>query len=258
MSSIQADVLIVGAGPIGLFTALRLGQAGVKVAVIEKDPAVLQLPRSCGYYPIVQSAFHDAGIYTTILERGGFLTTGVDFRRNPQATKDGKGGKTAGQLVGGLPKNKMLDVNGPPGTGTLNMPQPKLCQILLEEATKLDVISVHFSTELTDIHDEGDGFVRVDTTDVITGGRKTFSSHYLVGADGGKSKTRHLLGIPFSGHTWPEKLLATDVWLMNYEESPVTTTYLLDLIHYTVITPRQYHFSSLQIPLFHVLDSRQG
>lgn len=236
MESNQADVLIIGAGPVGLFTALRLSQAGVKVAVIEKDPAVLQLPRSCGYYPIVQFAFHDAGIYNTILQRGGFLTTGMDFRRNP--TDDGKGGKKAGELVGGMPKKEKLEVNGPPGTGTLNMPQPKLCQILLEEATKLDTVRVYFDTELVEIHDEEGGqYVTAETKNVTTGDKKTFFGHYLVGADGGKSKTRGLLGIPFSGHTWPEKLLATDVWLMNYDESPITTTYLLDPVHYTVITP---------------------
>lgn len=236
MSSTQADVLIVGAGPVGLFTALRLGQAGVKVVVIERDPAVLQLPPSCGYYPIVQLAFQDAGIYNTILQRGGFLTTGMDFRRNP--TDDGKGGKKAGELVGGMPRNPSLKPDAPAGTGTLNMPQPKLCQILLEEAMKLDTVSVSFDTELVEVHDQaGDEFVTAETKNVTTGDRKIFSGRYLVGADGGKSKTRGLLGIPFSGHTWPEKLLATDVWLMNYDESPPTTTYLLDPVHYTVITP---------------------
>ncbi|KAG6362835.1 hypothetical protein INS49_007929 [Diaporthe citri] len=236
MGSKQADVLIIGAGPVGLFTALRLGQSGVKVVVIERDPAVLQLPRSCGYYPIVQFAFHHAGIYNAILQRGGFLTTGMDFRRNP--TDDGKGGKKAGELVGGMPTKETIDTNGPPGTGTLNMPQPILCQILLEEVTKLDAVSVCFDTELVGIHDEeGSQYVTAETRNVTTGDKKTFSDQYLVGADGGKSKTRGLLGIPFSGHTWPEKLLATDVWLMNYDESPITTTYLLDPVHYTVITP---------------------
>ncbi|KAL1857047.1 hypothetical protein Daus18300_010495 [Diaporthe australafricana] len=236
MPSKQADVLIIGAGPVGLFTALRLGQASVRVVVIERDPAVLQLPRSCGYYPIIQFAFHDAGIYETILQRGGFLTTGMDWRRNP--TKDGAGGKKAGELVGGMPKNDRLNINGPPGSGTLNMPQPKLCQIMLEEATKLESVRVHFNTELVGIHNgEEDSSVTIETKDVTTGDKKSFSGQYLVGADGGKSKTRALLEIPFSGHTWPEKLLATDVWLMNYEESPLTTTYLLDPVHYTVITP---------------------
>lgn len=219
----QADVLIIGAGPVGLFTALRLGQAGVTVIVIEKDPAVLQLPRSCGYYPVVQWAFHDAGIYNTILQRGGFLTTGMDFHRSP--TSDGKGGKKAGGLVGGMPKKETLDANGSPGTGTLNMPQPKLCVILLEEATKLDTVRVYFDTELVEIHDdEGDQYVTAETKDVTTGDRRSFSGKCLIGADGGKSKTRGLLGIPFSGHTWPKKLLTTDVWLMNYDESPITTT----------------------------------
>ncbi|KAK2611421.1 hypothetical protein N8I77_004760 [Diaporthe amygdali] len=180
--------------------------------------------------------FQEAGIYNTIIQHGGFRTTGMDWRRNPSG--DGKGGKKAGELVGGMPQEEKLDVYGPPGNGTLNMPQPKLCQILLDEATKQETISICFNTELVAIYDEeGDEFVKAETKDITTGNKKIFAGRYLVGADGGKSKTRRLLGIPFSGHTWPEQLLATDVWLINYEESPITTTYLLDPVHYTVITP---------------------
>jgi 2-polyprenyl-6-methoxyphenol hydroxylase-like FAD-dependent oxidoreductase len=233
MSSNQADVLIIGAGPVGLFTALRLGQAGVKVLVIEKDPAILQLPRSCGYYPGIQYAFQDAGVYDITLQRGGFRTTGMDWRKFP--TNDGKGGKKAGELIGAMPKGP-LDVYGPPGNGTLNMPQPKLCQILLEEAIKLETVTVCFNTELVGISDK-ESHVEAETRDVATNEKKVFSGQYLVGTDGGKSKSRQLLGIPFGGHTWRERLLATDVWLMNYDESPITTTYLLDPVNYTVITP---------------------
>lgn len=236
MLSAHADVLIVGAGPVGLFTALRLGQAGLKVVVIEKDHAVLQLPRSCGYYPVVQIAFQDAGIYSTILQKGGFLTTGMDWRRYP--TDNSEGGKQAGELVGGMPKKRTFNAYGPPGTGTLNMPQPKLCHVLLDEVAKLSTVSVLFDTELVGIQDQdGDEFVTAKTNHVSTGDTKTFSGRFLVGADGGKSKTRGLLGIPFSGHTWPEKLVATDVWLINNDESPITTNFLMDPVHYTVITP---------------------
>lgn len=236
MPSDHADILIVGAGPVGLFTALRLGQTGVKVIVMEKDHAVLQLPRSCGYYPVVQVAFQEAGIYNTIIENGGFLTTGMDWRRNP--TDSVEGGKKAGELVGGMPKKRNFNAYGQPGTGTLNMPQPKLCQILLEEVAKLDNVSICFDTELVSVEDEvGDEFVTAKTKHAISGDTKMFCGRFLVGADGGKSKTRGLLGIPFSGHTWSEKLVATDVWLINNDESPITTTFLIDSVHYTVITP---------------------
>jgi hypothetical protein len=67
--------------------------------------------------------------------------------------------------------------------------------------------------------------------------RKTQISSVPIGADGGRSKTRSLLGIPFPGHTWPEKLVATDVWLSNEEGGPITTTLLMDPVHYTILSP---------------------
>lgn len=145
-----------------------------------------------------------------------------------------EGGKKAGELVGGMPKTRNFNAYGQPGTGTLNIPQPELCRILLDEVAKSDS---SFDTELVGIYDEEDEFVTAEANYVKTGDTKMFSSRFLVAADGEKSKTRGLLGIPFSGHTWPEKLVATDVWLINNDESPITTTFLMDPIYYTVITP---------------------
>jgi 2-polyprenyl-6-methoxyphenol hydroxylase-like FAD-dependent oxidoreductase len=108
MFSTQANVIIVGAGHVGLFTALRLGQAGARVVVVEKDHAVLQLPRSLGYYPVVQVAFQEAGIYNTILQNGGSLTTGMEWRRYPTDGDEGSGSKKAGELVGAMPKKQIL------------------------------------------------------------------------------------------------------------------------------------------------------
>ena len=46
MRSKKFDVAIVGGGPIGIYTAIRLGEAGLKVAIIEAD-ATIGKPRWC-------------------------------------------------------------------------------------------------------------------------------------------------------------------------------------------------------------------
>lgn len=42
----HASVIIIGAGPVGLFLALKLAKAGIKVIVLEGEREVLQSPRA--------------------------------------------------------------------------------------------------------------------------------------------------------------------------------------------------------------------
>lgn len=148
-----------------------------------------------------------------------------------------------GHLVACFPKEENLDTYGPPtlsrAISMLNLPQPKLAQVLLNEAVKLDTVKVLFNTELVSIEDDGgkSEVVRITAKDTVTGETTEYKSLFLIGSDGAKSKTRSLLNIPFQGHTWPDKLVATDVWLHNHDEMPITTTQVMDPIHYAVVTP---------------------
>ncbi|KAG8629075.1 hypothetical protein KVT40_002940 [Elsinoe batatas] len=217
-TSRSSEVLIVGAGPVGLFAALRLGQAGIKTTVIEKEAEISQLPRACMYYPQVQFALQDAGIWNDIVEGGGFRTTGLDIRLPP--VSDDQGGKRPGELVANFPRepnfDPKVDAYGPPvqppSMSMLNMPQPLLGKVLLEKAIETSNVEVLFGKELVSILDgskQDSAKVRVLVRDGITVADEEYQSSFLVGADGGRSKTRSLLDIPFPGHTWPEKLIAT-------------------------------------------------
>lgn len=41
------DCVVVGGGPVGLLTAVFLGQAGLRVSVVERQPQRYPLPRAC-------------------------------------------------------------------------------------------------------------------------------------------------------------------------------------------------------------------
>jgi 3-(3-hydroxy-phenyl)propionate hydroxylase len=46
-------VLVVGAGPVGLVTALQLARAGVSVRVVEGEAIIGTSPRAAGYHSLV-------------------------------------------------------------------------------------------------------------------------------------------------------------------------------------------------------------
>lgn len=231
---LSSSVLIVGAGPVGLFLALRLGQSGIKVTVIEKDNTTSELPRACGYASATQFAFANAGVYEKVKEAGGFITPGPCWRKPLVQNKDG--GMNQGEIFAVFKRSKQDDPSFPPGSGTLNLPQSELLKLLYREAVATGHVTVKFNTELESIEDDGQ-VVTMGVKDLVSGSSYVFTGSYLVGADGGKSKSRKLLGIQFNGHTWPAKLHATDVWIKNHEDYIHPTTYILDPVHFAVITP---------------------
>lgn len=227
---VDAAVLIIGAGPVGLFIAQRLAKENISVTVLEKEEGLSQLPRASIYYPAVQRAFVKAGIWDSLIKSGGIRITGIEMRPNP--VSDGNGGKKMSPLIARMPKEENLDPYGPPSDAReismLNMPQPLLAKCLLDECLKLGV-QVHFNKDLVSIDDNGSesGIVCVTVGDAVSGDTRQYRSSFLVGSDGASSKTRKLLNIKFQGQSWPEKVVATDVYLRNHEQMPVTTTQIL-------------------------------
>lgn len=97
---LTSQVLVIGAGPVGLFTAYRLAKAGISVTVLEKDEHLSQLPRAGIYYPPVQFAFQRAGLWDALIAGGGFRTTGLDMRLNPVSDVSESGSLPRSKLPG--------------------------------------------------------------------------------------------------------------------------------------------------------------
>jgi 2-polyprenyl-6-methoxyphenol hydroxylase-like FAD-dependent oxidoreductase len=55
-------VLVVGAGPVGIITALGLARAGVPVRILEAEPDIVVSPRACVYHWSVLESMDRLGI----------------------------------------------------------------------------------------------------------------------------------------------------------------------------------------------------
>jgi 2-polyprenyl-6-methoxyphenol hydroxylase-like FAD-dependent oxidoreductase len=63
----KTTVLIVGAGPLGLLIALRLGQASIPTLVLESHHTLLPTTRAMVYMPVIIPVLRKLGILSTVI-----------------------------------------------------------------------------------------------------------------------------------------------------------------------------------------------
>jgi 2-polyprenyl-6-methoxyphenol hydroxylase-like FAD-dependent oxidoreductase len=170
------DVLIAGGGPNGLLLACELALAGVRPVVLERLPEPTTEPRANGL----------VGQVVQLLDYRGLFQR---FSGAPRPTP------VPGYQFGGL----MLDARrlDPNPLYVLPVPQRRMEQLLEARARELGV-EIRREHEVTGLAQDDDGV----TVEVRTpGGDRRLRARYLVGADGGRSLVRRLVGIDFPGIT---------------------------------------------------------
>ncbi|KAF7560189.1 hypothetical protein G7046_g3958 [Stylonectria norvegica] len=234
-------VIIVGAGPVGLLLALRLAQSSIGCLVFEQESDVNQAPRAIGYYGPIHTVFQEAGIYDRVAKEG-MPAGGYVWRKLPQTDETGDDGlseqkqKQLGSIIGWNIMSRP-DSNGNYELGhySIQLAQSDLCKILLEEAAKTGLVKVLWGHGVTHLMQDDNG-VSVSAS-LPHGGSKTFRGQYLGACDGGRSTIRKLLGIRLSGHSWPERFLATDVLRTAPVVADPPVHFTVDPKYWGVVTP---------------------
>jgi 2-polyprenyl-6-methoxyphenol hydroxylase-like FAD-dependent oxidoreductase len=171
------DVVIAGGGPNGLMLACELSLAGARPLVLEQLPEVTERNRANGMVGQVVRLLDHRGLYQRM--------TG-----NPQPPQP-----VPAFPFGALPM-ELHDLPDNP-LYALPMPQRRVEEVLEQRAIELGV-RIRRGHELTGLAQDPDG-VDIDVTG--PDGPYRLRARYLVGADGGHSRTRTLAGIGFPGVT---------------------------------------------------------
>jgi 2-polyprenyl-6-methoxyphenol hydroxylase-like FAD-dependent oxidoreductase len=189
-SAAATTVLIVGAGPAGLFAACELLRHGVRPRVVEQRLAPHREARGTALQPAVLEMLERAGLIEL------FLRAGVRIRHI--------------QLLGpGLREiaSEHFADSGCTYEFQCSLPQWRTEAILREHLESLG-LKVEFGTEVTSIEDDPEG-VRVTLN---TGGRtETVTAAYVLGAGGGHSITRHSMQEHLTGETYDGRYFVADV-----------------------------------------------
>jgi 2-polyprenyl-6-methoxyphenol hydroxylase-like FAD-dependent oxidoreductase len=86
--------------------------------------------------------------------------------------------------------------------------QHLLAQLVLKHFSALPGTAMLWNTRLVGLSQDGSGATLTVET---SGARENLRAQWVVGADGARSTVRNLLSLPFEGHTWPDRFVATNV-----------------------------------------------
>lgn len=180
----EAEVLIVGAGPTGLVLACELARRGVSHRLIERGVCPAKGSRGKGVQPRSLEIFEDLGIAHELVAGGRFNL--------PLLLHEKSGSKLLGQFAAGR--------EGAPYGATLLTPQWRVEALLRSRLADLGG-RVEWGNDLIDIEQAGDRMIaRVRAA----GHDEQIVAKWVVGCDGGQSVVRKCLAVPFVGETFEQ------------------------------------------------------
>lgn len=185
------DVVVVGAGPVGLTVATELARRGVRARVIDALAAPPHYAKAVGIQPRTLEHWERSGMLTSVLDEVRTMRGQIMYRDGAQV----------GRMELALPPDVPY--------GFTALPQYTTERLLAEELRRRGG-AVERPAELVGFSQDADGVTaQVRTPD----GVETVRTSFLVGADGAHSAVRKGLGVAFEGDAFVEEYMLGDVVL---------------------------------------------
>ena len=195
------DVAVIGYGPTGATAANLLGQMGLKVLVVERDPDVYSRARAISTDEEVMRVWQSIGL-SERLQRDMLPDRPLNF-------VDAKG----------VP---FIDLKiTPRGTGhppQQFLYQPAVDDVLREGVVRFPNVEVLLEHECLRLLAEGDE-VELMLADLRADTFRRVRASYVIAADGGSSPTRGQLGVGYSGRTYTERWVVIDTEVLHEWDS---------------------------------------
>lgn len=187
----RKKVAIVGAGPAGLVTALKLAQLGVPSVVLNAELQVSQGSRAIVFTRRSMEILHQLGVAQRVAEDGLPWRFGNSFYR--------------GQRVFRMEAPHDPDERFAPMT---NIQQQYVEEYLLDACAAHPLVELRWGNKFERLAQDARGVrVEVDTP----AGPYTLEADWLVAADGGRSAIRSSLGLQMEGASYEGLFVIADI-----------------------------------------------
>lgn len=188
------DVLIVGAGPVGLTMAIELARHEVPVRIVDKAPTRTDKSKALSLWPRTLELLERSGPVDPFVE-AGFKITGANI-------------VAADERVSHIDLTEV----GSDYHFALTIPQSET-ERLLEERLQSFGVTAERQVELVGFSDDGNAVT--SSLRHPDGRTETVTSSWLIGCDGAHSTVRHGLSLEFEGSTVKSDFALADLHVAN-------------------------------------------
>ena len=188
---VRHPVVIVGAGPVGLATAIDLAQHQIPVVLIDDDTALSNGSRAICFAKRTLEISDRLGCGERMVDKGVVWQTGKVFFGDEQ-----------------IYSFDLLPEEGHRRPAFVNLQQYYVEGFMLERAQEFPNLDIRWNSRLAGLREIDGG---VELTIETPEGKYDIQADWLVASDGGRSATRQLMGLESKGRTFRDRFLIADV-----------------------------------------------
>ena len=215
----MTDVIIIGAGPVGLLTAYGLRNLGLSCLIVDKRRGLSSAARASTFQPAVLDRLEGLGLLDPLLSNGYQVRVLRDLDLSSLHYRD-----LALSAISGETRNPYR----------LHLEQYYFSRLMVESLPKLSAggsDSVLWGHELIQVldnpHVTDDRPIRIVLNRLDSSNPLVVEAKWLIAADGAKSTARHLLQVPFEGMD-----INSPVVRMIFQQLPLAVSSLLEGLTY--------------------------
>jgi len=197
----DTQVLVVGAGPVGLFMAAELNRHGVSCRIVDKNGGPTHDTRAATIQARTLEILESVGLADEFVHLGNTCHAMATYTSDHKLIKY----LTFDELDSAFPFVLLL-----PQSQTEHVMVRHLARLGTEVERRVELVA--FKQDEHGVH---------ATLQSSDGGQETANVSYLIACDGAHSRVRHALSVPFSGDDYPTDFMTADVqvdWKLPRDE----------------------------------------